>query len=148
MRRRSCVANPAREHRLLLRSARNVPLHQTPPLRARLRMPQRRRRRLYALTYSTSLTLASTTSKKVFNSLLQRSSRRYSTTLHIYLPFSPVISGALVSISSVDKVPSLYFQSLGQLYLVVSCGEAEDLELAQVHTCNLDYMGSGFVIIR
>ncbi len=43
-------------------------------------MPQRRRRRLYALTCSTSLTLASTMSKKVFNPLLQRSLRRYLST--------------------------------------------------------------------
>jgi len=111
-------------------------------------MPQRRRRHLYALTYSTNLILASATSKNVFNPLLQRSLWPYSTTLHVYLPFPPVFSGAVVFISSVDKVPSLYFQFLGQLCLVIPCREAENLELAQVHTCNLDYMGSGFVISR
>lgn len=54
MRRRSCVANT--------RSARNARLHQTLPPRTRLRMPQRRRRLLCALTCSTSVTLAFMTS--------------------------------------------------------------------------------------
>jgi len=49
-----------------------------------------------------------------------------------------VLSGAVISISSVDEVPSLYFLSLDQLCLVISCRETEDLELAQVHTWILD----------
>ena len=64
MRRRSCVANTALKHRSLLRSARNVHLHPIHPPQTRLQISQRRRRRLYALTYSTNLTLASTTSKR------------------------------------------------------------------------------------
>jgi len=42
MRRRSCVANTTLRHQRLLRSARNVHLHPTPPPRTRLRIPQRR----------------------------------------------------------------------------------------------------------
>ena len=66
MRRRSCVANNMLERLHLLRSARNVHLHQTLPPRTRSLMPQKRRHRLYALTFLTSLILASWTSKKSF----------------------------------------------------------------------------------
>lgn len=50
-----------------------VYLYQTSSSRTRLWMLQKRRDCLYALTCSTSLTLVFTTSKKVFNPLLQRS---------------------------------------------------------------------------
>ena len=77
MRRQSSVTNTTLKHWLLIWWASIVYLHQISSSRTKLRMLQRRRRCLYTLTYSTSLTLVFTTSKKVFNSLLQRLLWRY-----------------------------------------------------------------------
>ncbi len=45
-----------------------------------------------------------------------------------------MLSEAVISISFVDEVLSLYFLSLDQLYLIILCEETEDFELAQIHT--------------
>ena len=125
MRRRSCAGNTPLEHQHLLRSARTAHLHRTPPRRMRLRMLQRRRRRLFALTYSTSLTLPSWTSKKLFNP----PSHVYSAGSgdifphNVFYPsFSPMFSGVAVSISSIGKALSLCLQLHYQLF---SCGLKE-----------------------
>lgn len=70
-------------------------------------MLQKRRRRLFALTYLTSLTLASWTSKKLFNPrphVYSAGSRDIFPHNVFYPSFSPMSSEVAVSISSIGKV--------------------------------------------
>ncbi len=140
MRRRSCAGNTPLEHQHLLRSARIARLHRIPPRRMRLRMLQRRRRRLFALTYLTSLTLASWTSKKLFNP----PSHVYSAGSgdifphNVFYPsFSPMFSGVAVSILSVGRALSLCLHLRYQLFLMFSCGKAEIANRLRFDRCNL-----------
>ena len=132
MRRRSCAGNTSLEHRHLLRSVRTARLHRIPSRRMRSRMLQRRRRRLFALTYLTSLTLASWTSKSLFNS----SSHVYSAGSGDIFPhsafypsFSPMFSEVAVSISSIGKVLSLCLQLRYQLSFNVFMWESRKLRI-------------------
>jgi len=98
-------------------------------------MLQRRRRRLFALTCLTSLTLASWTSKKLFNppSHIYSAGSGDIFPHNVFCPsFSPVFSGVAVSISSIGRALSLCHQLRYQLLLMFSCGKAENCELAQV----------------
>jgi len=94
-------------------------------------MLQRRRRRLCALTYLTSLTLASWTSKKLFNppSYVYSAGSGDIFPHNVFYPsFSPMFSGVAVSISSFGKALSLCLQLRYQLFLMFSCGKAENCE--------------------
>ena len=94
-------------------------------------MLQRRRRRLFALIYLTSLTLASWTSKKLFNppSEIYNAGSGDFFPHNVFNPsFSPMFSGVAVSTSSIGKALSLCPHLRYQLFSMFSCGKAENCE--------------------